>query len=505
MSPSPEVRAYDVLSPSDREHLELVRASWSMLADFCFSDLVLYLRDPDSADEVRFVMTDHVRPATSQTIYHGDITGEVRTATQRPLVAEAFFGAVMTEGVVDSAWLDEQVQVRCIPVRHEGRVVAVLARESALSVRRQPGQLERAYQAVFDRFATMIADGTFPFAVSDVDTLRYRPRVGDGVVVLDEVGTVEYASPNATSALTRAGFEGNLEGRSLSSLGLTAPWIEDALVTGQPRAGEVSVQSGHRESAVVTRVLPLLAGAAAREVTGAVVLLRDVSDLRRRDRELLSKDATIQEIHHRVKNNLQTISSLLRLQGRRLTEQSAKDAIEESVRRIRTIALVHEVLSLEPRDDVAFLDVVRPLVRMVEEGLVSPERPLRIRVSGDPGEVPANVATSLAVVVTELLQNIVEHAYPATLLGRGVNPDVRLELSRSVEGLTVAVLDDGVGLPPDYDDPGRASLGMSIVRTLVESELRGTIQFGSGPEDRGTRVLISVPLGPAEWPEGAGE
>jgi len=499
--PSPEARAYEALSAPDREHLELVRASWSMLADFCFSDLVLYLRDPDPADEARFVMTDHVRPATSQTIYHADITGEVRAASQRPLVAEAYFGGVMTEGVVDSAWLDEQVQVRCIPVRHEGRVIAVLARESALSLRRQAGELERAYQQVFDRFVTMIAEGSFPFAVADVDALRYRPRVGDGVVVLDAAGTVEFASPNANSALTRAGFEGNLEGRTVASLGVAAPWIDEALTSGEPRAGEVTVQVGDRESAVVTRVLPL---SVAGEVTGAVLLLRDVSDLRRRDRELLSKDATIQEIHHRVKNNLQTISSLLRLQGRRLTEQSAKDAIEESVRRIRTIALVHEVLSLEPRDDVAFIEVVRPLVRMVEEGLVSPDRPLRIQVTGDPGEVPANVATSLAVVVTELLQNIVEHAYPGPL-DHGVQPDVRLDLHRGVDRIEVAVLDDGVGLPSDFDDPERASLGMSIVRTLVESELRGTIRFGPGQGDRGTEVMITVPLGAVGQPEGAVE
>ena len=80
-------------------------------------------------------------------------------------------------------------------------------------------------------------------------------------------------------------------------------------------------------------------------MTGAVVLLRDVSDLRRRDRLLVSKDATIREIHHRVKNNLQTISSLLRLHGRRLESHEARAALEESVRRIRSIALVHETLS----------------------------------------------------------------------------------------------------------------------------------------------------------------
>src|SRR5207237_6543108 len=112
---------------------------------------------------------------------------------------------------------------------------------------------------------------------------------------------------------------------------------------------------------VMLRCLPLVEDGT---VTGALVLLRDISELRRRDRLLISMDATIREIHHRVKNNLQTISSLLRLQGRRLDSPEAKGAIEESVRRIRSIALVHETLSRETGADGQFNDLVRPRVRM---------------------------------------------------------------------------------------------------------------------------------------------
>ena len=160
---------------------------------------------------------------------------------------------------------------------------------------------------------------------------------------------------------------------------------------------------------LLTYSIPLLV---RRQVTGGVLLLRDVSELRRRDRLLLSKDATIREIHHRVKNNLQTISSLLRLQARRLTSPEAKAAVNESVRRIRTIALVHETLSREAGDDVAFIEIVRPLLRLAEESLQSPDRPVRFRVSGDGGKLPAIVATPLSVVLTELLQNAVDHGFP---------------------------------------------------------------------------------------------
>ena len=152
-------------------------------------------------------------------------------------------------------------------------------------------------------------------------------------------------------------------------------------------------------------------------IDGGAAAVRDVTELRKRDRLLLSKDATIREIHHRVKNNLQTISSLLRLQSRRLTNVEAKAAVQDSVRRIRTIALVHESLSREPGDDIAFIEIVRPLLRLAEEGLQSPDRPVRFSVSGDGGRIPARIATPLSVVLTELLQNAVDHGFPEG--GRG--------------------------------------------------------------------------------------
>jgi two-component sensor histidine kinase len=230
------------------------------------------------------------------------------------------------------------------------------------------------------------------------------------------------------------------------------------------------------------------------EVTGGVLLLRDVSELRRRDRLLLTKDATIREIHHRVKNNLQTISSLLRLQARRLTSDEAKEAVSESVRRIRTIALVHETLSREPGDDVAFIEIVRPLLRLVEEGLQSPDRPMRFTVAGDGGRLPATVATPLSVVLTELLQNAIDHGFPVG--GGGGN--VVVSLSHDDEWLGITVVDDGKGIDPGFDLGAQTGLGLSIVRTLVTTELAGSIDMRQATADE----LASAGLSPAEGNSG---
>jgi two-component sensor histidine kinase len=237
---------------------------------------------------------------------------------------------------------------------------------------------------------------------------------------------------------------------------------------------------------LLVRCIPLLERGA---VTGALAIVRDVSELRRRDRLLVSKDVLIREMHHRVKNNLQTIASILRLQGRRLASPEAKEAIEESVQRIHAIALVHDRLSTGASAEVDFGDIVRSLVRWVEEGLVSPDRRVEFAVEGDPGPLRAEVATPLAVALTELLQNAVEHGFPP---GWSNDRSGRVVVSLSNDGseLVLRVKDDGAGLPPTFD-VNQPSLGLTIVRTLITAELEGTLTLSS---DGGTVVEARVPV-----------
>jgi two-component sensor histidine kinase len=184
-----------------------------------------------------------------------------------------------------------------------------------------------------------------------------------------------------------------------------------------------------------------------------------VSDVRRRDRLLLSKDATIREIHHRVKNNLQTIASLLRLQNRRLRTPEARAALAESERRINSIAIVHETLSREPGDIVQLSEIVRPLARLVEDTASSPDLRIRFRVEGDAGEVPGEIATPLAVVLNELMQNAVDHAFPEGT--RGARVGVRL--GRDGDDVVIEVSDNGAGLPDSFAIERSQRLGLSIV------------------------------------------
>ena len=491
-------RFFTRIDPAAVAHLQRLLASWGLLADFCFADLLMFavVGQPREDGGNRFVVLGQVRPTTAQTVYRADWVGTVLEESDRPLVARAYKLGEIIEGEITVPPLKERVRMLCIPVRYRGEVVAVLTRESAPSIGRQPGELERIYVDVFNRFARMIAVGDFPFDAENTES-KEAPRVGDGVIVLDDSGRVEYASPNAVSTLHRLGIHGNAEGLRFSEVGLEENVVRTAFQIGVPVTEEIPRGT---EVTVLMRCIPIVD---ATDVTGAVVLLRDISELRHRDLLLLSKDATIREIHHRVKNNLQTISSLLRLQGRRLESVEAKAAIEESVRRIRSIALVHEILSREVGDDVPFAEIVRPLVAMVQDAMATPDRPITVTVQGDGGVMPAGIATPLAVVLNELFQNAVDHAFPDGLeLGEGdEGAHVSVDIVRQDKAIQVTMTDDGAGLPEGFALETSTGLGLSIVRTLVTTELGGEIDIadGDGSGDRpGTVVVLTLPIQPPQ-------
>ena len=463
------------------EHLAALVSEWGMLADFCFADMLLYI----PVDKDRWLISAQVRAATGQTLYHSDYVNTWASDTERILLDQCVKTNGAVQGEIFVQIINGPANMFAIPVRYEGRIIAVLSREWVVDNARRPGQLETTYADIFSKFAEMVAQGLFPFEGRVADA-SVAPRVGDGVIVLDAATRVRYASPNAVSALHRVGVSANAIGQTLAELGVAETAARNAYERKEPVIEEIEQTT---EVTLLTRSIPLLRQANDDvEVTGGVLLLRDVSELRRRDRLLLTKDATIREIHHRVKNNLQTISSLLRLQGRRLTSPEAKEAVAESVRRIRTIALVHETLSREPGENISFIEIVRPLMRLVEEGLQSADRPVTFQAKGDGGRLPATIATPLSVVILELLQNAVDHGFPEGSAGGAVV----VVLSHDEDELHIQVVNNGIALSPDFDFAKATGLGLSIVRTLVTTELAGTIEMRQATQADGVSSGVSM-------------
>jgi two-component sensor histidine kinase/PAS domain-containing protein len=488
------VRAHTALGAEDLEWLHLLVADWQLLADLSFADLVLWL---PTRDRAAYVAVAQMRPTTGPTVHHSDLVGELLPRGRRPQVDDALDRRRICRER-DPEWHDAvPVREETIPVVRGSAVLGVVARHTNLAAARTPSRLELTYLRTADDLAQMVAEGRFPMSGADVG-LAAAPRVGDGLVRLDRDGVVAYASPNAMSAYRRLGLAADLLGRPLgevtTELAPSRAPVDEALPTAlRGRAARV-VEVDGAGTVLQLRVIPLLPGG---EAAGAVVLVRDVTEVRRRERELLSKDATIREIHHRVKNNLQTVAALLRLQSRRLPDDAARAALAEAVRRVATIALVHDTLSRGDGeglgDAVDVDDVVDRLLAMVAE-VAGDSGSARLRREGSVGRLGSHVATPLALALTELLQNALEHGLSGEP-GSVVVSMTRTGRTDGAAGLRVCVRDDGWGLPDGFGLADSANLGLQIVRNLVTGELGGSLSLRA-VQPRGTEAILELPVVP---------
>jgi len=481
------VQGRSSLSPDQIHRLRELVADWQLLSDLSFADLILWvpLRKDFKSWPTGYVAVAHIRPTTAATLFPLDVIGDEISYGARPHIDQALSGAEIVRDTQPEALGDHMVKEETIPVMVGEHVIGVISRHRDSDLMRQPSRLELNYREIAHNLYRMIAEGTFPYP--DAGSLfDPAPRVGDGLIRLDVNGVISYASPNARSAFSRLGWVSEVEGHVLGDVAQSLARVrpdahEETIALGLTGKALKRVEIENVGGTIDFTVLPLIRSG---DRIGAIVMLNNVTELRRRERELVTKDATIREIHHRVKNNLQTVSALLRLQARRIEDPGASAALNEAVRRIASIALVHETLSNSRDSSVAFDDVLDSLVTHALE--LSPRmNELRIDRTGSFGSLEPRIATPLALVITELIHNALEHGLAQEGLALGIH------VSSSASELSVTISDDGVGFPEGFDIATSANLGLQIVRTLTENELRGTLSLIT--DEKETRAVLLFP------------
>ena len=485
------VQAQGRSSEADIEWLHLLVGDWQLLADLAFADIVLWVPSAEGS----FVAVAHARPSSSATLFYRDFVGQAVKPEWETQVIEAF----ETASIIDTGaptWYEETpTRVRAVPVLRRlspsgaaisEAPVAVITRHSNLSEARTPGRQELTFNECANDLFAMIASGDFPDLGAPTGPRRGAPRASDGLIRLDVDGTVTFASPNALSAFNRMGFAGELEGESLAEV--TTSLLHGRLVVDESLPLVVTGRAPWRtdiEARGVTVSIRAIPVRNRGERVGAIVLCRDVTEVRHQERELITKDATIREIHHRVKNNLQTVASLLRIQARRTHSDVAREALGQAMRRVTAIAVVHDTLSEGLNQNVDFDTVFDRVLLLIAEIATGHNTTVHPKSTGSFGVLPSEYATPLALALTELVTNAVEHG----LAGRAEG-EVEIIAERTEDVLSVKVRDNGVGLAEGKVGSG---LGTQIVRTLIQGELGGAIDWhtimGSG-----TEVTIEIPL-----------
>lgn len=480
------IRDHADLGPGDAEWLHLLVGDWQMVADLAFADLALWFPHP----ELGYVALAHVRPSTTHTMFHSDIVGDPIRSDLRAIVDKAWASKSIERSPDTSGWNHElAMRVEAVPMVRNGKTLAVVTTHLDLSSSRMPSRLELTYRQCAYDLLKMGTLGLWPDFASPTGSRRGAPRVGDGLIRLDADGIVQYASPNGVSAYRRLGEVESLEGRSLAEV--TASLLTDRRLVDETLPLVVTGRMPWRteiESHGVSLSLRAIPLRDANQRYAALVLCRDVSELRRREQELVTKDATIREIHHRVKNNLQTVAALLRMQSRRMQSEEGKQGLEQAMRRVASIALVHETLSQGLAQNVDFDELIDRQFRLSAE-VASPSQQVRTERHGVFGELPSDFATPLALVINELVANAVEHGLQDRVGTVWLGAERSVDES-GVQRLVVTIEDDGVGLSPG---PLTEGLGLQIVRTLVTSELGGSITW-QPREGGGTTVQLEMAI-----------
>ncbi|HUW95662.1 MAG TPA: histidine kinase N-terminal domain-containing protein [Anaerolineae bacterium] len=480
------------ISDEDTQLLRRIEGNLPILADISRADLLVYCRLAEGGA----VVVAQAGPHSVPPIYDEPVLGQVIVTPEKPAVLDALDKGDSTKGT-------QGVRAEGAPVIQEaqpiygvdGSVIAALSVEKTMIEQERHRHRPIRFRKAIERLQSMVLqvelyglDALTPFGEQD------------GILLVDRRRRVRYASDIATNLYRRLRYMDTLEKKELSNISTgDDKFVEKALE--EKRCLEEEAREGDRvwlRKAIPifaqTDVVPLsrrllrLPKPQQRDVTGVLLLIHDATEARRVEKEARIRAAMIQEIHHRVKNNLQTIASLLRLQARRAGSKQVQHILLDSVSRILSVAAVHEFLSEHESRVINIKDVSRRILDQMRKGVVREEEGIRFKLRGPNVYLPTQQATACALIINELLQNALEHGFSPTEGG-----DVLVELRDGADMVTLRIGNTGKALPKGFDLERDSHLGLTIVQTLVKDDLKGTFELRDGD---GVQAIVTFPKTP---------
>jgi len=485
-----EVSHCPELTEQQRTYLGDVYNGLELVADISRSDALLFL---PCGDQIRIVA--HARPHSVAPVYPQTRSGEIATETEETIVRRVQQTGRHTAvhrqlGATEAPLVSEYWPL----APDKKKVLAVLAVEATqLAAARQENR-DPLFQHAVRWLQQMERAGRLPMA----NTLDHRFSGGDGIILVDGQRYIRYLSGVAANIYRKMGYMGDLRGWRLADL----QNIDNLMVIEAGHGGCCQQEEvTERGRILIKQVIPLYHTPWLRErielrfrgwrwprqsgqPLGALILIHDITEIRAAQQALETKNTMIKEIHHRVKNNLQTVASLLRMQSRRAKQAETRQMLQEAIGRVRSVAVIHDFLSRAQGQTINMREVCRRIVAQVGEITAQDEQKVRIRCEGEAVFLPAQEATALALVINELLLNALEHAFVGQKTG-----EVTVWLHDWGNQGELVVEDNGQGLPEDWQGVPERSLGLQIIQSLAEHDLSGT--FSLEPGENGTIAKVT--------------
>lgn len=455
------------LTPEQRHILLTVtdERTLGLAADIAHATVTVYL----PAEDKKYIdIYRQMHPQTQIGNVQPDLTGRSVRWVEEPLVARALRQNVSVSGMREWA-LGAFNSFSVFPLQDgRGRCFGALSFDMA-----------EADDTIIREVLNFLRSLVYNRQPIGESSLYDRLQPGDALIVVD-ANKLIIAANNRAKHLFQIMDVKELVGRRTNDVAINWPLVGMVMATGIAESKEFSMHG----LLLFMRVLPVV----ARPGGGcAIVILQDVTELRKKDEELRIKSVVIKEIHHRVKNNLQTIASLLRLQARRAKSEETRTVLRDCMGRVNSIAIVHEYLSQQDTGLIDVAKVAKGIYKAIIESMLSPGFRLEAEFKADAVQLPSEKATSIALILNELLQNAIEHAFAGRASGR-----LKVTFHNAKSHYYLSIADDGVGLPENFDMLAGKSLGLKIIKTMAESDLRGKFTL-TNRERGGTQALVAIP------------
>lgn len=461
-------RSNTSLSAMESESLRRFGVILPFISDLAQAQASLYAI---ARDDSCFVVLAHAVPRTSFVDNILAAAGEVIPRREEPLIERTFETGHPRNGWRETETGAADFEMFTLPVfdPFNDALIAVISIERA-------GDRDAAGYRVDEplRTSRIILDNAHG---DDWGEMLYPISSNDGIIIADGYDRIIYANDAALHICRVLGVL-NPVGLSLFDRALISHVTRETVSKERPHEREV-VAGG---LVLLQRYVRIAAGG---ETLRTIMIVRDITEIREKEREIRVKSAVIKEIHHRVKNNLQTIASLLRLQARRSNDNNVRAALAEAVNRILSISVVHEFLSEESTAKINVKKIAADILEMLRPMMLANDFKLTKKFSGDDIILSAERGTNIALVINELIANSIEHGFAGRSSGT-----IGLDVSANDDGYMIELWDDGEGLPSDFDLNNPHSLGISIVRMLVE-DMGGTFALEGGKLGAHAKITIT--------------
>ena len=451
-------RKYTVLTDED---VGIIRDMSRFLGTFAdLEEADIFIDCPGKNGDA--IVVAEAKPSRVPSSYKGSVVGMLAKQENEPAVARTFRLGIGTRQM-KAVTQENGCTIQSVePIRNKNRIIGVLISERrSLEQHQLDGGLhfsQDKYRFVANTLAQMGGEDNW-----------LTECIDEALLMVDVSGIVTFRNSRARELYEKLGFVEDILGQPYKNICLFDPEVR------VDKREEYSYQEATVGHHVLSAKLVSL------DVPGMdiAVILRDITLQTEQEKALILKSVAMKEMHHRVKNNLQTIASLLRLQMRRTDGEETRQVLGESMNRILSIASTQQLLAQSGIDEVMIGEVIQNITSNTLRYYSSSRFQVKIDLEGDTFKVSSDVATSVALIINELLENALKYAF-----SEGDTGKIRIIVTKGELYSRIQVIDNGRGF--DVEARDRSRLGLSIVQTMVHDKLHGDLEIES--DHNGTRV-----------------